>query len=156
MIVRPAEPRDVPAIAAIWNAVIRDSLAIFASEERSEAAVAELVARDAFVAAEGDRLLGFARFFPFRAGSGYARTAEWTVLVAPGGQGRGAGRALFAAVADAARAAGMHTLWGVVSAPNAAGCDFHRAMGFTEQGRLGEVGRKFGRWHDAVFYGYRL
>lgn len=156
MKVRPAEPRDVPAIAAIWNAVIRDSIAIFASEERSEATVAELVATDAFVAVEGETVLGFARFFPFRAGNGYAHTAEWTVLIAPEGQGRGVGRALFAAVTGAARAAGKHTLWGVVSAPNAAGCAFHERMGFTEQGRLGEVGRKFGQWHDAVFYGYRL
>ena len=33
---------------------------------------------------------------------------------------------------------------------------FHHACGFREHGRLPEVGRKFGRWHDAVLMGLRL
>jgi phosphinothricin acetyltransferase len=37
-----------------------------------------------------------------------------------------------------------------VDADNLASIDFHRALGFTEVGRMPETGRKFGRWLDLV------
>jgi phosphinothricin acetyltransferase len=155
-VIRPAEPRDAGPIAAVWNPVIRGSAAIFSSEERGEDDIATLVARDFWVWQEAGALVGFCRIFPFRAGDGYVRTVEHTVMVAEGARGRGIGRGLVEHAAAVAAAQGKHSLWAAVAAANGAGLAFHRALGFVEHGRLPEVGWKFGRFHDVVLMGRRL
>ena len=156
--IRPATPGDAPALHAIWTPVIRETTSIFHTTERSEEEIAALTQRpDPFLVwDEGGRVLGFARCFPFRAGNGYARTVEHTILLAPDAQGRGIGRQLIDALAEAAAAQGKHTMIGAISAENVSGLAFHAACGFREHGRLPEVGYKFGRWLDLVLMGRRL
>lgn len=156
-IVRPAAPRDHAAILELWNAVIRDTTIIFASEEKTAEGLAALIAerraagRDFFVCEEaGGRILGFATYAQFRSGDGYAQAMEHTVMVAPGARGRGAGRALMTRIEDHARAGGAHTLFAGVSGENAAGIAFHERLGFCTVARIPEAGRKFGRWLDLV------
>ncbi len=156
MIIRPALAGDADTVAAIWNPVIRDTAATFTTLEKTpQGLAADFASRaaegKAFLLAEfaGD-LLGFATYFQFRNGPGYAHTAEHTIVLAPAAQGRGAGRALMAALEAHARGAGMHSLWAGVSAENPAGLAFHRAIGFAEVARLPQVGFKFGRWMDLV------
>jgi L-amino acid N-acyltransferase YncA len=157
-VIRPARPEDAPGLHAIWTPVIRETMHIFHTTERSPEEIAALTAGpDPFLVwADGARVLGFARSFPFRAGNGYAHTAEHTILLAPDARGRGLGRALIDALCDAAARQGKHTLWGAISAENAPAIAFHAACGFREHGRLPEVGYKFGRWLDLVLMGRRL
>lgn len=153
MIVRPARAEDAGPLVALWNPWIRDTAITFTTDEKTEAGLAsDIAARGpAFVVAEdGGTLLGFATFFPFRAGPGYAWTKEHTVILAPEARGRGAGRALMAALEDEARRQGVHALMAGISAENPAGVAFHAAIGFHEVARLPQVGRKFGRWMDLV------
>ena len=153
MIVRPAEPSDAPQIAAIWNDLIDHSAVTFTTERKTEAGlIADIAHRGAAfqVAEEGGQLLGFATFFQFRGGPGYAYTMEHSIQLAPEARGRGAGRALMAALEGEARAQGVHSLWAGVSGENPAGVAFHTRLGFHEIARLPEVGYKFGRWMDLV------
>lgn len=155
MILRRAEEADAAAIAEIWNHYIRDTAVTFTSAEKTPAGLAaDIAARRAaglFVVAEaGGVPVGFATAFAFRNGPGYRRSLEHTVQLAPGARGRGTGRALMAALEQAARASGAHVLVAAVSGENAAGIAFHKAIGFAEVGRMPEVARKFGRWMDLV------
>ena len=153
MIVRPARAEDAAPLVALWNPWIRDTAITFTTDEKTEAGLAaDIAARGpAFVVAEdGGALLGFATFFPFRAGPGYAWTKEHTVILAPEARGRGAGRALMAALEDEAQRQGGHALMAGISAENPAGVAFHAAIGFHEVARLPQVGRKFDRWMDLV------
>ncbi|APX21492.1 MAG: N-acetyltransferase [Rhodobacteraceae bacterium] len=153
MIVRPARAEDAAPLVALWNPWIRDTAITFTTDEKTEAGLAaDIAARGpAFVVAEdGGALLGFATFFPFRAGPGYAWTKEHTVILAPEARGRGAGRALMAALEDEAQRQGVHALMAGISAENPAGVAFHAAIGFHEVARLPQVGRKFDRWMDLV------
>lgn len=153
MIVRPARAEDAAPLVALWNPWIRDTAITFTTDEKTEAGLAaDIAARGpAFVVAEdGGALLGFATFFPFRSGPGYAWTKEHTVILAPEARGRGAGRALMAALEDEARRQGVHALMAGISAENPAGVAFHAAIGFHEVARLPQVGRKFDRWMDLV------
>jgi len=163
MRIRPATERDCPAIAEIWNPVIRDSEITFNSVEKTPAALAAML-RDKAAAdhpvlvaeAPDGGMLGFATYGQFRAGAGYARTMEHTVILAPGARGRGAGRALMTALEDHARARGVHSLWAGVSAANPAGVAFHAAIGFDRVAVLPEVGWKYGRLYDLVLMRKRL
>ena len=156
MILRPAVSDDAAAVAAIWNPVIRDTAATFTTQEKTvEGLAADFATRAAegklfLLAEEAGTVLGFATYFQFRNGPGYARTMEHSIILSPAARGRGVGRALMAGLEDHARAAGVHSLWAGVSAENPSGVAFHAAIGFSEIARLPEVGYKFGRWMDLV------
>ena len=154
--IRPAAEDDLDQVAAIMAPILSGSTSTFASDERPAAVFSSLIAdrralgHDFFVAADGPRVLGFATYAQFRAGNGYATSMEHTVILAPDAQGRGLGRRLMAVVEDHARSRGAHTMVAVVSGENDAGIAFHAALGYRNCGTLPEVGRKFGRYLDAV------
>ena len=157
MTVRPATEADLPRISEIWAPVIRDTTITFASDERPPEAVGRIIADrraagyEFFVAEVDGRVAGFVTYAQFRGGNGYVNSMEHSIILAPEAWGRGAGRALMAAVEGHARDRGAHTMVAVVSGENPAGVAFHAACGYQTQGTLREVGRKFGRWLDAVF-----
>ena len=149
--IRPARPEDAPAIAAIWNRIIRDTVATFTTAEKDPAVLVEgMQTQPYWVAEEAGEILGFATYFQFRGGPGYAHTMEHSVHLDPRAQGKGLGRALMATLEDHARAQGVHSLFAGISGENAAGIAFHAALGYVHAARLSQVGRKFGRWHDLV------
>lgn len=154
--IRPATPRDYPAILAFWNPVIRDTTVTFSSEEKTPESLEAMIAarraagQEFFVAEEAGTVLGFVTYGQFRGGNGYLYAMEHTIILAPEARGRGVGRGLMSALEDHARAGGVHLMVGGISAENAAGVAFHAAMGFAEAGRVREAGRKFDRWIDLV------
>ena len=153
MIIRPAKASDAAPIAGFWNPMIRNTSVTFNTLEKSpEAIAADIKARGpAFQVAEAaGQPIGFATYFPFRAGPGYAFTREHTIILAPEAQGKGTGRALIESLVSAARAEAIHALIAGVSAENPAGIAFHEATGFTRIATLPQVGRKFDRWMDLV------
>ncbi len=153
MIVRPARPGDAGALAEIMNPVIDGTTITFAQDRRTPADMAAAIAARpgaCLVAERESRIAGFARFWPFRGGAGYARTMEHTVMLAPGEAGQGTGRLLMEALVAEAEAAGAGSLIAAISAENPDAVAFHAAMGFSEVGRIPRAGWKFGRWIDLV------
>ncbi|MCK0148839.1 N-acetyltransferase family protein [Marivita sp. S6314] len=153
MIIRQAKPEDAGAIADIVNEIVDATTITFTTcRKPAQDILADIDARGpAFVvAAEADRVLGFATYFAFRSGPGYAQVKEHSIVLAPPARGWGLGRRLMAHLEDVARAEGVHALIAGVSGENADGIAFHAALGFREVGRLPEVGHKFGRWLDLV------
>lgn len=146
-----ATPTDARQIAAIWSIVIRDTVATFTTAEKTPQEIAEAMARQPFfVARKAREITGFATYFQFRGGPGYAHTMEHTIHIAAGARGCGTGRALLTHVETHARAAGVHSLFAGISGENRDGIAFHAALGYVQAARLPQVGRKFGRWHDLV------
>jgi L-amino acid N-acyltransferase YncA len=150
--IRPARPDDAGQIEAFWTPMVRDTTVTFTTEVKSVAEIAALAdGPDPFLVwDDGGTVLGLVRSFPFRSGPGYAGCVEHTVILAPAAAGRGIGRALMAALCEAAKAQGKHVMIACVSAENAAGVAFHEAVGFTPVGRMPGVGTKFGRFIDLV------
>ncbi|SEP01289.1 phosphinothricin acetyltransferase [Salinihabitans flavidus] len=153
MRIRAAEQGDAAAIAAIWNREIRDGVSTFNTAEKTRIEIAELIAaRGAgfIVAYMHGAVIGFATYFQFRGGPGYAHTMEHSIHLAEAARGQGTGRALMAVLEQNARAAGVHSLIAGIGGENLSGVAFHTRVGFAPVARLPEVGRKFGRWMDLV------
>ena len=155
--IRAAGEEHLPGIMAIYNHAVENTTAIWND------AVADLENRrdwwrgriDAgfpvLVAVEGDAVLGYASYGPFRAFAGYRLTVEHSVYVAEAARRRGVGMALLRALEAEARRAYLHVMLGGIAADNEPSLALHRKLGFRETGRMPEVGRKFGRYLDLVF-----
>jgi L-amino acid N-acyltransferase YncA len=153
MQLRPAEPADTDAVAAIYNHGIAERQATFETRARRPQEVAGWLeeGRPFLVAADADgTVLGFARVSPYSIRRAYAGVGEHGVYVDPAARGRGVGRALLEALAEAAAAAGYHKLTSRVFTTNAASLALHRACGFTEVGVQRRHGRLDGEWKDTV------
>lgn len=156
MIIRPATAADATAIVEFWNPQIRDTAITFTTTEKTPQMLSrDIVTRPAegkafLVAEEAGAVLGFATYYPFRNGPGYAHTMEHSVILAPSAWGRGIGRALMAALENHARAAGVHSLIAAVSPENPGGLAFHEKIGFRRVAEIPEAGRKFDRWINLI------
>jgi len=153
MTIRQARMDDAAEICAITNAMIRDTVITFTTKERSEAEFGADIAlrwRAFQVAESGGIVVGFASFFPFRHGPGYARTRELTIHLADNARRRGLGRALLQKLELVAAEQGVHVLVAGISGANPQGIAFHAACGYLEVGRMAEVGFKAGQKLDLV------
>jgi phosphinothricin acetyltransferase len=154
--IRLAGAWDATEIAAIWNPVIRDSTITFNAVEKDPDDLVRYLTTQAdighatYVAEEDGEVLGFATYGQFRAGVGYARSMEHTIMVADGARGRGLGAALLDAVEAHARERDAHSMIAGVSGANEAGIAFHAARGYKEIARVPEVGWKHASWLDLV------
>ena len=153
MIIRAAREKDAAQIAAIQNPVIRDTAITFNAQEKTTDEIATAIRElPCFIVAEdGEQLLGFVSYLPFRRGVGLcAHHGAHDSFSPVRREGRGVGRALMVAAEDHARAAGVGSLWAGISGENPDGVVFHASVGFEEVARLPKVGFKFGRWMDLI------
>ncbi|WP_299962699.1 GNAT family N-acetyltransferase [uncultured Roseobacter sp.] len=151
--IRVAVVEDAPLIAALWNAMIRETTSTFTTIEKTQEEVASLITQRPgafFVAGDGPEPVGFATYGPFRPGPGYTATVEHTIILSADAQGTGLGRALMARLEEAARADSIHVMIAAISNTNQDAQAFHGRLGFLEVARMPQVGRKSGQWLDLV------
>lgn len=157
MQIRDASEADLPAILEITNEAILHTTAIWSltptTLEARRGWLHERRRRDfpVLVAAEGPSVLGFASYGDFRPWEGYVHTVEHSLYVDRRHRGRGVGKALLQRLVAHASEAGKHAMVAGIAGDNAVSLRLHLAFGFSEMGRLSEVGRKFERWLDLVF-----
>lgn len=155
--IRFANEADLPALLAIYNDAVENTLAIWNEtlvdlENRRE--WLENRNRDGFpvlVAEREGQVTGYASYGPFRPFEGFRHSSELSVYVANDARGGGIGRALLAKLVEEARERKVHVLVAGIEAGNAASIALHKSQGFEEGGTLKQVGRKFGRWLDLTF-----
>ncbi len=151
-VIRPAEPRDACAIAAILNQIIRDTTITFNSVEKTEAEVADGIAQaDAYFVAELDNaVVGYASFGPFRKGIGYEAVKEHSIGLHPDVRVAGIGSKLLENIEKSAKSMGVRNMVAGVSIENDAGLKFHAKHGYERVGHLPAIGQKFNRSIDLV------
>lgn len=154
---RPATPADAAAICAIYNPYVRDTIISFEEAPVTDAEMVQRITETTrrypwFVAEDGGRLVGYAYASPWRVRSAYRFAAETTVYVAPEAPRRGVGTALYRAVIDALRAAGLHCAMGGIALPNPASVALHEKLGFRQVAQFREVGWKFDRRIDVGYW----
>jgi L-amino acid N-acyltransferase YncA len=159
MQIRDAAAADVPAISALYNALIATTTVAWTEvpedlDSRKEWFKKQQRSGNPVLVAEADgAVIGFASYGDFRDATkwpGYRFTVEHTIHVDGTHQGEGVGRTLLETLIARAAAQGKHVMIGAVDAGNAGSIRFHQRLGFTEVARLPQVGFKFEHWLDLV------
>ena len=140
-------------MAEIYNQGIADRVATFETEPRTAVQIEEwLTGRNPVIIAETGEteVVAFAASFPYSARPCYAGIGEFSVYVRRDYRGRGAGRAVLAALIEAAAARGMHKLTSRVFPENATSRTLLKGLGFEEIGIHRRHGQLDGLWRDCV------
>ncbi|UFS59593.1 GNAT family N-acetyltransferase [Subtercola endophyticus] len=157
MLIREAADADLPQLLAIHNYNIEHSTAIWTdtlatlSERRAWLDAHRSAGQLALVAAEGDDgddVVGYATYGPWRAKEGYRHTVENSVYVRHDRTGQGFGEALMIELIARASEASFHVMIAAIEAGNAGSIRLHERLGFEDCGDIKQVGYKFERWLD--------
>lgn len=154
--IRPAEPADAPALAALLNHWIETTAVTFNPVPKTTDDILMMIAArsaagHAFLVAEAEgTIIGQASYGQFRPGEGYRTCMEHSISLLPGAPRKGVGRALLTAIEDHARTQGAHQMIAGVSGENPDGQAFHASMGYRHIATVPQAGFKFGRHMDLV------
>ena len=155
--IRPAAPPDLGAINAIFNYYVDRTTCVWTTERCSEAG-REAWYREhdksmpVLVAELAGGIVGWAALGTFRPAYTAAGTLEDSVYVHHEFQRRRIGSRLLGALIAEARRRELHSILANISADQAASIRLHEKFGFEKVAHLRQVGRKFGRTLDAVYY----
>lgn len=160
--IRLAEPRDLEAVVAIYNASIpgrastADTEPVSVESRRRWLRDRDPARRPLWVLERDGDVAGWLGLQDFYGRPAYAATAELGVYVDPRRRRRGAGRALVEHALAAAPTLGIETLLGLVFAHNDASLALLEGVGFERWGRLPAVARLDGVDRDVVIVGRRV
>lgn len=155
--IRDATPSDAGAILPIFNQAVLETTAVWSNQPSDLAGREEWIrtriSKDlpVLVCEADGMILGYAALSDFRPLDGYKHTKENSVFVEITQHRRGIGRALMISLLQRARQIDAHAVVAAIDSTNAASISLHNSFGFTEVGRLPQVGKKFGKWLDLVY-----
>ena len=142
---------DWPEVRRIYAEGIATGHATFETEPPSWAVWDQGHRSDSrLVLRDGAGLLGWAALAPVSGRCVYGGVAEVSVYVADSARGRGAGRALLAALIEASERAGIWTLQAGIFPENEPSLRLHRSLGFRDVGRRERIGQMNGVWRDVL------
>lgn len=151
--IRPAEPQDAAAIAAIYNEGIRGRSATFETMERTPQDIGawfNSTHHPLLVATHDGKVVGWIHASTYRTRDCYAGIAEFSVYVAGQAQGQGVGNALMAAFIPACEKAGFWKILSRIFVENTASRQLCQKHGFREVGVYEKHGKLDGVWRDVV------
>ena len=155
--IRSVEPKDAREICDIYNFFIINTDISFeeqsVSVDEMEKRIRDVTAMYPWlVAEEGGKILGYAYSNKYRERSAYRYTAELTIYMKNGEEGRGYGAELMRRVIEETRGRGIHTLISAIAIPNERSVAIHEKFGFEKAGHLKDVGFKFDHWIDVGYW----
>ncbi|MCY1212346.1 Phosphinothricin N-acetyltransferase [compost metagenome] len=157
ILLRDATPADLPAIQSIYAPHVLHGSASFEMEvpDLNELGVRLARVREArlpYLVAELDgEVVGYGYAAPYRPRPAYRFTAEDSVYVRDGLEGRGIGRLLLERLIQRCEQQGYRQMIAMVGdSGNLASVGLHEHLGFRRVGVLENVGFKHGRWLDCV------
>lgn len=159
IVVRPAQPGDVPGLTDLYNHYVRHTAITFDVEpyavDRRRAWFEQFGPTGRYrllVADEGGHVLGYAATLSYRPKQAYETSVETTVYVAPDATGRGIGTRLYTALFAVLAGEDVHRALAGITLPNERSIALHARFGFERVGVFHEQGRKFGRYWDVAWY----
>jgi L-amino acid N-acyltransferase YncA len=157
-IVRSIRSADLAAIAEIYAYYVESTTVTFELEAPD---APEWARRRASIEAAGlpflvteidGELAGYAYCTPWKSRPAYRRTVEDSIYLAPWAVGRGLGGLLLDELLARCTALAVREVIAVIADTGVTGASpaLHRRHGFTDVGRLTDVGYKHNRWLDTL------
>ena len=159
-IIRAATIKDAEQINHIANWYIENTIINFDttpwSIERRTDWVGQFCQKDSpyniLVYEQDDSVIGFTCNTLFKPKTSYDSSTETTVYIAHHIKSGGRGELLYRSLLDLIGKRHFHRAYAVITLPNTPSIKLHEKLGFRMVGMLDEVGKKFGKYHDARIY----
>ena len=157
-LVRPATAADAEAIARIYNYYVANTVITFEEEAvpardmAARIAEAQSLSLPWLVAEAEGAIVGYAYARRWRPRSAYKYSAETTIYLERGYEGRRIGTTLYSALLPLLRERGIHVAIGGVALPNDASIALHEKLGFERVATFRQVGFKHDRWVDVAYW----
>jgi phosphinothricin acetyltransferase len=157
LIFQEMEEKYLGELREIYNYYVSNSTATFQIEEISLSQMHELVFLDspryqAYVILADGVLCGYVILTQFKKREAYDETAEVTVYLKPGFTGKAIGQRAVRFIEQAAAERNIHALIACISGENTSSISLFEKLGYEKCGHFKEVGIKFGRRIDVVYY----
>mgnify|MGYP005848588807 CR=1 FL=1 len=152
------EERHLPAVLDIYNYYVMNTTATFHAQPLSLDEMRQVVFFDdpryqSYVIQDtAGKLCGYAILMQYKKRQAYDRTAEVSVYLTPDCPGRGLGSMALQHIEQTAWQRDIHVLLGVVCGENQPSRDLFIRNGYQQCAHLREVGTKFDRILDIIFY----
>lgn len=162
MMIRKAERSDALDISTIYNHYIRNTIITFEEKEVSRDEMSERIrnvlseALPWIVAADRNRVVGYAYATKWKARSAYRFSVESTVYIEHDTVGRGIGSLLYKELLSDLKDSGIHVVLGGIALPNPSSIGLHEKFGFVQAAQFKEVGIKFNKWIDVGYWQLQL
>ncbi|HBX46601.1 N-acetyltransferase family protein [Limibacterium fermenti] len=155
--IRKVRAEDASQIRDIYNYYIRETVVTFEEEEISSEEmlrrIDEVTKRYPWIVyEENGALLGYAYASEFRERIAYRLTAESTVYLRHGQEGKGIGIQLYEHLISELKRTDIHAVIGCITLPNVGSVHLHEKLGFRKNGVFPQTGYKFGKWLDVGFW----
>ena len=155
--IRDYRSSDHKDICRIYNLYIEHSHHTFETIAISETEMfnrIETVIKDfPFIVFEKDeKVIAYAYATRWKSRQAYDQTAESTIYIEKGHEGKGIGKALYSELIRRLALLNLHCILAGIALPNDASIALHEKLGFEKSGVLKEVGNKFGHPIDVAYW----
>ena len=160
-LIREASTEDIPGMLEVFNYYVENSFASYletsVGPEFFQAIQSE---RDQnkdehfpfYVIEENGKIIGIGALRPYFPFPNFRHTGVVSYFILPGHTRKGLGSKILEKLCAEAREKRMKSLLANVSSKNEASMNFHLKHGFIECGKFREVGIKFGKYFDIIWF----
>lgn len=151
--IRPVTLADAAAIADIYNYYVVNTTVSFEEAPitplEMESRIRNVASKFPWLVAEENGVVeGYAYLSTWKARIAYRYTAEISIYLRLGSEGRGLGRMLMEQLLKATAKSNLHVLTACITLPNLRSVSLHEKFGFKKVGHFHEVGFKMNQWVD--------
>ncbi|WP_041616340.1 GNAT family N-acetyltransferase [Spirosoma linguale] len=151
MQIRPVQPTDWPAMAAIYQQGIDTGNATMETQAPSpETMAASYMASPQLVAVDGDTVIGYALLTAVSGRCIFAGVAEVSLYIGAAYRGKGVGQQLLNRLIADSEEKNLWTLQASILRENTASIALHKRCGFREIGYHERIGKRAGIWRDIL------
>ena len=155
--IRSARITDSQVLADIYNHYISTSSVTFEEVLISAEIMGDRIQKTTklypwIVFEVQNEIIGYAYATEWKPRSAYRFTAESTVYVKSGQEGKGVGSTLYSRLLSELHSLDVHAVIAGITLPNKASVALHEKMGFEKVAHFRQTGFKFNEWRDVGYW----